>query len=222
VKQLTLAARLYVTAVVGTAAIILCALTPGIRFEHPWLFAALFVLSCASAAMKISLPLTTDVSTQNVSSMSVSYAVDFVALMVLGLDQTLIIAAAGAFSQSAWKNTTRRPLHRTLFSVATLVITVTGAGLAFNLLSVPGDHAVTAVAQPLVGAAAVYFLLNSGLIAVAIALTSRKPGGHDLEGKLPLERPELLRWCRRRGGSRRGRSIGTNSGWRPSRSRRST
>ena len=131
-KQLTLAARLYVTAIIGAAAVILCTLTPGIRFEHPWLFAVLFMLSCASAAMKISLPLTTDVSNQNVSSMSVSYAIDFVALMLLGLDQTLIIAAAGAFSQSAWKNSTPRPLHRTLFSVSALVITVTGAGLAFT------------------------------------------------------------------------------------------
>ena len=79
----------------------------------------------------------TDVSTERVVDVRV-VRVDFVSLLLLGLDQTLIIAAAGAFSQSAWKNNERRPLHRTLFSVATLVITVTGAGLAFILLSVPG------------------------------------------------------------------------------------
>ena len=174
-KQLSLAARFYVTVIVAVAGVILCTLTPGIRFEHPWVFALLFTLSCASAAMKISLPLTTDVSSRNVSSMSVSYAVDFVSLLLLGLDQTLLIAGAGAFSQSAWKNDTPRPLHRTLFSVSTLIITVTGAGLAFTTLQMPGNPSITALAQPLVGAASAYFLLNSGMVALAIALTSRQP-----------------------------------------------
>jgi len=62
----------------------------------------------------------------------------------------------------------------TLFSVSSLIITVQGAGLAFHLLG--GSQSAmpfTALARPLVGAATVYFLLNTGLIATAIGLSTR-------------------------------------------------
>ncbi len=169
-KQLTPAARVYVSGVIVAAGIILAVTAPGMHFTKPGLFVTLFVLSCASAAMKITLPLTT-----NVSTMSVSYAIDFASLLLLGWEQTLLVAAASAFSQCVLNNKEQPPLHRTLFSMATLVVTVAGAGVAFNLLSWAGPDPVTAVARPLVGAATIYFLLNTGLIAAAIALASRQP-----------------------------------------------
>jgi diguanylate cyclase (GGDEF)-like protein/putative nucleotidyltransferase with HDIG domain len=170
VKQLAPAARIYVSAVIVAAAAILCTRVPTISFTQPGLFVTLFVLSCASAAMKITLPLTT-----NVSTMSVSYAIDFASLLLLGTDQTLLVAAASAFSQCMLNNKEKPPVHRTLFSMATLVVTVAGAGFVFHLLSAPGADPVTAVARPLVGAATAYFLLNTGLIAGAIGLASRQP-----------------------------------------------
>src|SRR4029077_15894507 len=70
----------------------------------------------------------------------------------------------------------RNPIHRTLFSVASLVITVQASGLAFHLLGGTGaQRTIRAVARPLVGAATVYFLLNTGLVATAIALSTRTP-----------------------------------------------
>jgi diguanylate cyclase (GGDEF)-like protein/putative nucleotidyltransferase with HDIG domain len=169
VKQLTPGARVFVLSVIIGAGIILGLRLPGIQFTQFGLFLALFVLSCASASMKITLPLTT-----NVSTMSVSYAVDFASLLMLGWDQTLLVAAASAFSQCVFNKKEQPPLHRTLFSMATLVVTVAGAGLAFQALSWRGPDPITEVARPLVGAATVYFLLNTGLIAVAIALASRQ------------------------------------------------
>ena len=124
------------------------------------------------------LPLTTGGST-----MSVSYAVDFASLLLLGPHATMVVAAASAFAQSHLNNKRERnPLHRTLFSIASLVVTVQGAGLAFRLLAHAGpDNALAAMARPLVGAATVYFLLNTGLVATAISLSSnerhhRRPG----------------------------------------------
>jgi hypothetical protein len=67
-------------------------------------------------------------------------------------------------------------VYRTLFSMASLVVTVQGAGLAFKLLAAHGSaDPMTALARPLVGAATVYFFLNTGLIATAIALSTREP-----------------------------------------------
>ena len=80
-------------------------------------------------------------------------------------------------------------------------LTVQGAGLAFRLL---GDAApsptLVAIARPLVGAATVYFLLNTGLVATAIALSTRDAIATTWHDELSLERAELLR--RRRHGGR--------------------
>lgn len=168
--QLTPAARVYVSAVIAAAAVIFCVALPGASFTQPGLFLTLFALSCASAAMKITLPLTT-----NVSTMSVSYAIDFASLLLLGWRETLLIAAASAFSQCVLNRKEQPPLHRTLFSMATLVVTVAGAGVTLTLLLSLGADEGVVIARSLMGAATVYFLLNTGLIAVAIALASRQP-----------------------------------------------
>ena len=134
------------------------------------LFVALFVLSSVTAALKVSLPLTTSGST-----MSVSYAVDFAALLLLGPNETMLIAAGSAFSQCQFNAKEGNPVHRTLFSMASLVITVQGTGLVFHWLG--GGAEVIALgdlAKLLVGAATAYFLLNTGQIATAIALSTKE------------------------------------------------
>ena len=55
------------------------------------------------------------------------------------------------------------------------------------------------MARPLVGAATVYFLLNTGLIATAIALSSQRAHHDDVAHQLPVERAELFRRRRHRG-----------------------
>lgn len=152
----------------AAALLVLC--LPYATFAQPRLFAALFVLSCASVTLKVTLPLTT-----NVSTLSVSYALDFASLLLIDPHETMLVAAASAFSQCYWNNKEANPFYRTLFSMASLVVTVEAAGLAFTLLVVPDADPVTAVARPLVGAAFVYFLVNTSLVATAIALASKEP-----------------------------------------------
>jgi putative nucleotidyltransferase with HDIG domain len=169
-NRLPLAARLYVAAMIAAGVALLVLRLPLAQFDHPILFVALLVVSSLSAALKVNLPLTAGGST-----MSVSYAVDFASLLVLGPDQTMLIAAGGALSQCSFKSRERNPFYRTIFSVASLLVTVQGAGLAFRLL---GGHAgamsLETLARPLVGASTVYFLLNTGFIATAIALSTRE------------------------------------------------
>jgi putative nucleotidyltransferase with HDIG domain len=169
--RLPIAARLYVGAVIAGGSAVCLVWLPGVRFDQPLLFVALLLLSSASASLKVHLPLTTSGST-----MSVSYAVDFASLLLLGRDQTMLVAAASAFTQCHINSKQRNPAYRTAFSMASLVLTVQGAGLAFSVLGTP--HApleLVALARPLVGAATVYFLLNTGFVATAIALSSRLP-----------------------------------------------
>jgi diguanylate cyclase (GGDEF)-like protein/putative nucleotidyltransferase with HDIG domain len=169
-NKLPLAARLYVAAVVTAGGILLAGLLPRATFDQPLLFVTLLALATASAALKVTLPLTTSGST-----MSVSYAVDFASLLLLGPHETMLVAAGSAFAQCNLNRKERNPLHRTLFSMASLIVTVQGAGLAYNLLGVPESGSQwTAMARPLVGAATAYFLLNTGLIASAIGLSQRE------------------------------------------------
>ena len=169
-NQLPIAARLYVVSVIVVGIALLVVSVPQATFHQPLLFVALLVMSSATAALKVHLPLTTDKST-----MSVSYAVDFASLLLLGPHETMLVAAGSAFSQCSLnrKEGQRNPLYRTLFSAASLVITVHIAGLAFHLFGGTPSHTPLTVARPLVAAATVYFLLNTGLIATAIGLSTR-------------------------------------------------
>ncbi len=163
-------ARLYISSVIlAGAALMLFGLSRA-SFDRPLLLVALLVVSSAAAVLKVTLPLTTSGST-----MSVSYAVDFASLLLLGPHETMLVAAGSAFSQCHLNKKERNPFYRTLFSMASLIVTVQGAGLAFWVLEMAGSpEPMHALPRALVGAATAYFLLNTGLVAAAIALASNE------------------------------------------------
>jgi diguanylate cyclase (GGDEF)-like protein/putative nucleotidyltransferase with HDIG domain len=166
-KPLSRVARAYVTAVIVAGAVLFAVCLPFARVNEPVLFAILLVLSSATAVLKVQLPFVSSDST-----MSVSYAVDFASLMLLGPHATMVVAAVSGFCQCHLKTRVRTPAYRTLFSIATLVLAVEGAGLAFRLLGGQPFMELVALAAPLVGAAGVYFLINTLLVAGAIALST--------------------------------------------------
>src|SRR5262249_19211203 len=136
------------------------------------LFVALLLLSSLASAFKVSLPLASSGST-----MSVSYAVDFAALLLLGADETMLVAAASAWSQCTFRVEPRTPPYRTLFSIASLVLTVKAAGLVYGWLGGTASVSLGSpfeIAKPLVGAATTYFVFNTAFIATAIALSTRQ------------------------------------------------
>ncbi|MBZ5556645.1 MAG: diguanylate cyclase [Acidobacteriia bacterium] len=170
-KDLPIAARLYVGAVLGAGALVLVLFFPH-TWPNPILFAILLGLSSFASALKVSLPLATSGVT-----MSVSYAVDFAALLLLGADPTMLVASASAFSQCTFRTETRSTPHRTLFSMASLVLTVKATGLVYTWLGGPPSmqqFSMTALPKPLVGAATTYFVCNTALIATAIGLSTKQ------------------------------------------------
>jgi len=170
-KDLPLAARLYVGAVLSAGAITIVLYAPR-SIENVWLLALLLGCSSLASALKVSLPLATSGST-----MSVSYAVDFASLLLIGADQTMLVGAASAFSQCTFRTQSRSAPHRTLFSMASLVLTVKAAGVVYAWLGgVPvGDHfSFEQLPKPLVGAATTYFVTNTMLVAAAIGLSTKQ------------------------------------------------
>src|SRR5437763_1137358 len=170
-KDLPIVARLYVLAVLLAGIAVLAVFAPH-SIADPTLFLALLVFSSFASALKVSLPLT-----KSGSSMSVSYAVDFAALLMLGADETMLVAGASAWSQCTFRMKTRNPLYRTLYSMASLVLTVKAAGMIYMWLggAPPGATlSLSSIPKPLVGAAMTYFVCNTAFIATAIALSTRQ------------------------------------------------
>lgn len=171
-RALPLPARLYIGATIAVGAVLLVSLGPRASFDKPWLFLILLLTSAVTSAFKVSLPLA-----RSGSTMSVSYAVDFASLLLLGPNETMIVAVTSAWSQCTFRMKAKNPFYRTLFSMACLAVTVQAAGIAYEMLGgVPGTlgHTIPDLARPLVGAATMYFVFNTCLIAIAVSLSTKQ------------------------------------------------
>ena len=109
-KTLPLPARIFVCTVIAVGAVLLVYFFPLNSFHEPNVFLLLLMLSSITSVFKVNLPLA-----RSGSTMSVSYAVDFASLLLLGPHNTMLIAAAGALSQCVVRSKERNPLDRTLF-----------------------------------------------------------------------------------------------------------
>ena len=128
------------------------------------------ITSCLTSLWKINLP----IPLASGSTLSVSYAADLMALLLLGPQQALLIAIAGVWTQCAFNVRRRYPWYRTTFSIAAEALTMTATGVVYQLLGGSLRPVELApLARPLVGAIATYFLVNTGLVAAAISLHDR-------------------------------------------------
>ncbi|HEX6974301.1 MAG TPA: HD domain-containing phosphohydrolase, partial [Vicinamibacterales bacterium] len=169
-KSLPVAARMFVFTVITTGLLLLAFFFPIRAFTNPWLFLLLMTLSSVTSVFKVNLPLA-----RSGSTMSVSYAVDFASLLLLGPHETMLVAAVSAWSQCTFRIKERNPVYRTLFSMCCLIVTVQAAGLVHRMFGgVPGHFDVWTLPKPLVGAATTYFLVNTAMVATAIALSTHQ------------------------------------------------
>ena len=169
-RELPTSARLFVGAVLGAGALLLAFYAPR-TIPDPVLFVTLLTCSAVASALKVSLPLASSGST-----MSVSYSVDFASLLLLGANPTMIVAAVSAWSQCTFRTKARPAPYRTLYSMASLVVTVKAAGAAYTWLggTPGGPFQLATVLRPLLGAATVYFVCNTLLVATAVGLSTRQ------------------------------------------------
>ena len=158
---------IYVGGVIATGAGLLASFGPG---EYPpstlvgTLAAAMLVVSY----FKLRLPLAYGNST-----ISMAFAVDFVALLTVGVDVAMIIAAAGVVVQCCTRVRRRQQLYRTAFSVATIVISVQAAGLMWTALGGSiMEFGFSTTIVPLAAMTLAYFAVDAGLVATAIGLSS--------------------------------------------------
>ncbi len=162
-------ARFYVLAIITAGGAAMLHSLTQVRFDHPGWFVAFLVFVTATSAIKVSLPLT-----RSGSSMSLSYAGTFAALLTLGTPATVLLGLMGAWSQCTFRMKARNPLHRTLFSMACLAVTIQATGVVYEWMRAGHTDYVQGLLRPLVPTTIAYFAVNTSLVALAVALTSRE------------------------------------------------
>ena len=169
-QALPMVARLYVTATIAAGVFVLLALAPR-AFPQPALFLFLLLTVCVTSAWKVNLP----ISLASGSTLSVSYAADLMALVLLGPRAAIVIAAIGVWAQCTVNVKRRYPLYRTAFSVGAEVITMAATAAVYRSMGgTVGAFDIAPLIKPLVGAIATYFCVNTGLVAIVIALSARR------------------------------------------------
>ena len=160
------ALSLYVGGVIVAGGVMLVQFAPR-TYPRPWMALAFLLAALVLSVFKLRLPLA-----RSNSTMSMAYAVDFAALMMVGADLAMVVAAAGVLTQCTVRVKRRQPVYRTAFSVASVIIAVHVAGWVWTALGGNVGGGLYLLVMPLSAAAMTYFAVNTMLVAGAIALSS--------------------------------------------------
>ena len=164
------AAQMYVAAVTLTGVVLLARFFPT-ACSRPWMLASLIVFSCITSLWKVTLPL----GLTSGSTLSVSYAADLMALLLLGPNHAMIVAVIGAWAQCTFRAKEPYPWYRTTFSMAAEAITIQATGVVYGMLADTSTLVpMTFLARAVVAAIGAYFIVNTGLVAAAIGLSTRR------------------------------------------------
>jgi len=167
-RELPRTAQLYVSLVILAGAVVFVQFWPD-SIPKPALFAALLVIGCVMSTWKVTLP----IELSSGSTLSVSYAADLMALLLLGPRVAMLIAVAGVIAQCTVHVKQRYPLYRTVFSASAEALTMAATALAYEAFGGSiGSADFLDLAKPLVAAIGTYFCVNTGLVAAAIGLSS--------------------------------------------------
>src|SRR4051812_5979533 len=169
-QSLPIVARVYVLAVVAAGAWLGVSSVVGLHLDRPGLFTALLLLSVVTSIFKISVPMPAKFAAQPLT-MSLAFAANFAALLLLDGPSATLVAVIAAWSQTTFNVfRTKNPWHRTVFNMAALAVTMAATELTLDAVAGhgrPWDVKPDAIA--LLAGAAVYYLVNSGLVAGAVA-----------------------------------------------------
>lgn len=165
-------ARVFTAAVIAAGVAVLClTLQPSVDFTPMVL--AIAATAALTASLRLPLP-----TMRAGATLSASFIVNFASLLTLGANATTLVAIAGAISQSGHNLKGGRQLYRTLFNVACIVITVQAAAMTSSALGgVAGALTWPQALPPLVGSVITYFVVNTGVSATVIALSTSRPVG---------------------------------------------
>jgi diguanylate cyclase (GGDEF)-like protein len=175
-QSLPLVARIYVLTVVAAGTWLAASALAGLRLDRPTPFIALLVLAVLTSVFKVAVPMPAALNAQPLT-MSLAFAANFASLVILDGPSATLIAVVAAWSQTTFNVfRARNPWHRTVFNMAALAVTMGATELALKTVAGhPGPWELRADAVALGAAAATYYVVNSGVVAGAVAAAGAQP-----------------------------------------------
>ena len=156
----------YVALVVVTGSFVIARSLWFWKSEHPWLYVGFLVMAVLSSALKVPLP-------GIKGTMSVGYIFVLLSLIQFSQSETMLLTLGASLVQCLWRPKQAVRVVEVLFTVSSIATALAIAQMIYFLPATTGM--TTGVpALKLMLAAAVYFLLNTISIAIAIGLTSGK------------------------------------------------
>ncbi len=159
----------YVASVTLVGTICLALSIRDFRGDQLPLFMFLMALTVLTSVTKIELPLG-----RSQSNLSLAHAVNYWALLTLGAAPTVCIAAVSAAAQCTLRTQAANPLHQVLFRIASLTVTVWLAALPLESARGADPTSLVGLLRAVAIIAPLYFVINSGLVAGAVALSTRQ------------------------------------------------
>ena len=175
-QSLPLVARVYVLTVTAAGAWLAASALVGLRHTHLPTFTAMLVLAVLTSVFKIAVPMPATLNREPLT-MSLAFAANFASLVILDADSAIVIAVVAAWSQTTFNTfRARNPWHRTVFNMAALAVTMAATDVALrNVAGHPRPWDMRGDALALGAAAATYYVVNSGVVAAAIAAAGTQP-----------------------------------------------
>ena len=166
---LPVAAKIHVVAVsiLGLAALV--ASIAAFETDRLLLVAALMALTVGTSSVKIALPLG-----RGASNLSLAHTVNFWALFTVGGAPSVCVAALSAAAQCTLRTNEQNPLHRVVFSVASLALTMWLAALPLEWALGSDQSGMVGLLRAVAIIAPLYFIINTGLVAGAVALSTHQ------------------------------------------------
>ena len=154
----TRAKLLIVPWVVAGMGLLVATLAWDFRFPEPARFVTCLVLALLGSTFKIKLP-------RMQGTFSISFVLALIAIAQMTLTESLVVGVLATLVQCFWRTRKRPTPLQVLFNVSTLVVSVV---LAFGVLNALRNSG--AVIPGLVVAAVLFFIVNSGLVSLVLAL----------------------------------------------------
>lgn len=174
--SLSLQARLYVVAVATVGGGVL-AVSVGELMRAPLdlRFFVLAGLTLLTGSITVKVP-------SVAATLSVSEAFVFSAVMLFGWAAGSVVAALEGLVISLWLQRRKQPAYRVVFNAAAPALSICLASWVYRSLGAPlasaPEFEITRILIPLCAFATTYFIANTFLIAVAIALEQRLSAWH--------------------------------------------
>lgn len=158
-------AKVWITAVIGLGALAAVAELPRWQSVDPLRFAAYVLAAAITSVWKVRLP-------QVGGTMSVNFFFILLGVVELSAGETMILAAASVLIQYMWRGQTQSPIQA-VFNTSSALL---AAYLTHSVFTWPALEQWGFQFPLRIGLAAfVYFLINTGPVAIVISLTERRP-----------------------------------------------